>query len=206
VSAISPDVRIRQLVAARDLRAAATEAIQYLGPDVLRFLRSLLRDEDEAGDAFSQFAESLWRDLGSFRGDAPLRNWAFRLAYHAAISLKRQAWRRYRRRLTTGEVMRIAEELRTKTYERVERQRSAMDQLCEALSIEERMLLNLRIEQNLSWAEIADVMAASGTPVDPATLTKRFERLKAKLTLLAKEHGFTSWGKRRNTPRRAKGR
>ena len=48
----------------------------------------------------------------------------------------------------------------------------------------------LRIDQQLSWSEVAEVMAAEGTTVDPATLMKRFERIKARLGELARERGL----------------
>jgi RNA polymerase sigma-70 factor, ECF subfamily len=169
---------------------AATAAIRGLGPQVLRYLRSLLRDEEAARDAFSQFAENLWKGLPALRDDASLRGWAFRLAFNAALNLRDEAWRRRGRRLLTGEASQLAEEVRTKTVVRVERQRQALDTLRDALSIEDRSLLALRIDQELSWAEIADAFAAEGKPVEPVTLMKRFERLKERLGRLARERGL----------------
>src|SRR5512144_9089 len=157
--------RIRERTVAGDLDVASTEALRALGPSVLRYLRSMLRDEDAAVDAFSQFAENLWKGLASFRWDASLRTWAFRLAYNAALNLREEAWRRRARPFATGEASRIAEEVRTKTVIRVERQRQALDTLREALTDDERSLLALRIDQGLSWAEIAAIVSSEGAPV-----------------------------------------
>jgi RNA polymerase sigma-70 factor, ECF subfamily len=187
---IPVETRVRELVAAGDLDTAATEAIRGLGPQVLRYLRSLLREESAATEAFSQFAENLWKGLPGFRGDASLRTWAFRLAFHAALNLREEAWRRRGRRLATGEASKIADEVRTKTVVRVERQRQALDKLRESLSDEDRSLLVLRIDQALSWAEIADVLSAEGRRVEAATVTKRFERVKERLAKMAKEQGL----------------
>lgn len=184
------DQRIRERAAAGDLDAAATDALRALGPSVLRYLRSMLRDEDAAVDAFSHFAENLWRGLGTFRWDASLRTWAFRLAYHAALNVRDEAWRRRARPFATGEASRIAEELRTKTVIRVERQRRALDALRESLTDEERALLALRVDQGLSWTEIAGVLSPDGKPADPNTLTKRFERLKERLAQMARAQGL----------------
>jgi RNA polymerase sigma-70 factor, ECF subfamily len=184
------EARVRELAHAGDLAGAATEAIRGLGPDVLRYLRSILRDEDAAREAFSQFAENLWKGLPGFRGDASLRGWAYRLALHAALNLREEAWRRRGRRLATDEASRIAADVRTRTAVRLERQHRALDELREALSIEDRSLLSLRIDQELSWGEIAAVLARDGRPADPAALMKRFERLKARLARLAKAKGL----------------
>jgi len=130
------EVRIGELLAAGDRPGAATAAIQEFGPPVLRYLRSMLRDEDDASDAFSIFAENVWRG----------------------------------RRFFTGEASALAEEIRTRSHVKVERQRQALDKLRESLDAEEVSLLALRIDQRLSWAEIAEVLSADGEPVEPAAL------------------------------------
>jgi RNA polymerase sigma-70 factor, ECF subfamily len=184
------EARVRALAAAGGGDGGATAAIRALGPAVLRYLRSLLRDEDEAREAFSAWAEKLWHGLAAFRWDASLRAWAFRLAHNAAANLRDEAWRRHRARLATGEASRLADEVRTRTAVRVERQRQALDALRESLTLDERSLLALRVDQELSWADIAEVLAAEGERVDPATLMKRFERLKARLARLARDEGL----------------
>ncbi len=182
--------RVRELLEAGDLDGAATQAIRGLGPQVLRYLRSLLRDEAAATEAFSQFAENLWRGLPGFRAEASLRTWAFRLAFNAAVNLREEAWRVRGRRLVTGEASRIADEIRTRTASRVERQRQALEKLRQALSVEDRSLLVLRIDQGLSWAEIAEVLSAEGRRVQVAAVTKRFERVKERLAKMARDEGL----------------
>ena len=182
--------RIEQLLADGDRPGAATEAIRTLGPEVLRYLRSLLRNEGDAQDAFSQFAENLWRGIGTWRGEGSFRAWTFRLAWNAAINMRNEAWRRRGRRLVTAEVSALADEVRTRSSLRVERQRQALDRLRETLTDEEVSLLALRIDQELSWAEIAQVFASGGEPVEAATLMKRFERLKDRLGEMARDQGF----------------
>jgi RNA polymerase sigma-70 factor (ECF subfamily) len=182
--------RVRALLAAGDPAKAATEAIRGLGPQVLRYLRSLLRDEAAATEAFSIFAENLWKGLPGFRGEASLRGWAFRVAHHAAMNLQDDVWRKRGRHLATEEASRLADEVRTRTVVRVERQRQALDKLRQALSVEDRSLLALRVDQGLSWGEIAEALAAEGEAVEPATLMKRFERLKEKLARMAREQGL----------------
>ena len=184
------DGRIRDLLAVDDRPAAATAAIQEFGPPVLRYLRSLLRDEDDASDAFSVFAENVWRGLPTWRGEGSLRAWTFRLAWNAAMNLKNEAWRRRGRRFFSGEASALAEEIRTRSHVKVERQRHVLDKLRESLDAEDISLLALRIDQKLSWAEIAEVAGTDGQRVEPAALMKRFERLKARLAKMAKDQGL----------------
>jgi RNA polymerase sigma-70 factor (ECF subfamily) len=186
----SLESRVQQLIDAGNVSAAATEALRTLGPEILRFLRSVLRDEEDAADAFSHFSENLWRGLSSFRRQSALRTWAFRIAWNSALNLRNEAWRRHGRRFVTGEASAIAEEIRTKTAVRVERQRSALDKLRESLSPEEQSLLALRLDREFSWEEIAEILSAGGQPVQPLTLMKRFERLKKRLAEMLKKQGI----------------
>lgn len=173
--------RLQALVDAGDVSGAATEALRALGPEILRYLRSVLRDEEDAADAFSHFAESLWKGLSTFRWQSSLRTWAFRIAWNAALTLRNDAWHRHGRRFATGEASAIAEEIRTKTVVRVERQRDGLEKLRETLSPEDQSLLALRLDREFSWEEIAEILSASGEPVQALTLMKRFERLKKRL-------------------------
>ena len=191
IDRVGPEERVQELLAAGDLRGAATATIRDIGPEVLRYLRTLLRDEDLAGEAFSSFAERLWKGLPGYRGEASLRSWALRMAWNAAANVRDEAWRRLGRRLRSGELSALAEELRTRTAVRVERQRLALERLRQALSDEEQTLLILRIDQGLSWAEVAHVLASEGgDPPDLNVLAKRFERIKLRLARMARDQGL----------------
>lgn len=178
-------------MSAGDARAAASEAIRGLGPQVLRYLRSLLQNEGDAADAFSLFGERLWKGIPGFHWDAPLHTWAYRLAWSAAVDVVNQAWRRKGRRLGTSEASRLAAEVRTHSAVRIERQRRIVHRMCDALSAEDRSLLVLRIENELSWEEIAAILSTDGRrPLRPNTIVKRFERIRERLATIAKDQGL----------------
>lgn len=187
---VTIEERIRELLAAGDQRGAVTELLRTYGPRILGYLQALLRDEADASDAFSSFAEHAWRGLPAFRFQSSLKTWCFKLAWNAALNLKDEAWRRRGRRFETGEASRLAEEIRTKTGVRVERQKAALEALRAELTDEEQTLLVLRLDQQLTWDEIADVMAREASAPDAATLRKRYERLKEKLARLVKARGL----------------
>ncbi|ABS27313.1 RNA polymerase sigma factor [Anaeromyxobacter sp. Fw109-5] len=189
-AAASVQQSVQQLVDAGDVSAAATAALRALGPEILRFLRSVLRDEEDAADAFSHFAERLWRGLSSFEGRSSLRTWAFRIAWNSALSIRNDAWHRRGRRFATGEASALAEEIRTKTVVRVERRRDAFEKLRRALSAEDQSLLALRLDRGFSWEEVAEIMSAGGEPVQALTLMKRFERIKKRLAEMVKKQAL----------------
>jgi RNA polymerase sigma-70 factor (ECF subfamily) len=183
--------RVRELLSLRDQRSAADAAIRGLGPAIIRYMRSSLRDEALAADAFSEFAEDLWQGLQQFRGDASLKTWAYRLAWHAVLRVRNDAWQRRRRPLGDSPASVLAEQVRTKTPQKRERRARALDALRARLSLEDQSLLALRIDQGLPWADIALVVAASGTPVEVDALMKRFQRLKERLAEAARLERLT---------------
>jgi RNA polymerase sigma-70 factor, ECF subfamily len=180
---------VQGLLARGEEKEAATAALRALGPEVLGYLEKVLGDPDDARDVLQQFAEDLWAWLPSYRGGS-LRAAAYRIAWHAAARFRREAWRRKRERMRTTMASRMAasmtspeSRLATSPQDRLERLRASLDP-------EERTLLILRVDRELSWNEVAEVLSGEGDPVDSAAVRKRFERVKDKLARLAKEEGL----------------
>jgi RNA polymerase sigma-70 factor (ECF subfamily) len=187
---MSTDDDIAKLVARGAIDDAATLLIEERGPEIIGYLRSVLRDEGAAGDAFSAFCERVWRGLPGFRGEASLRSWCYRIAWNAALSLRKDVHRRRHDRLHTSMASQLAGRIFTTAVKR-ERESSALDRLKARLDGEEQTLLTLRVDRQLSWSEIADVFAAEdGTRPQEAALRKRFERLKDKLASAARDEGL----------------
>jgi RNA polymerase sigma-70 factor (ECF subfamily) len=183
--------RILTLLDGGDISGAATEALRGYGPQVLGYLTAVLRDEDDAHDVFSQFAEDLWRGLPGFRRESAIRTWAFRLAWHAASRYARDPYRKRHRPILSTEASRIAAEVRStmSTYAPGGRADKLM-KLRESLDPEEQTLLILRVDKAMPWEDVAQVLGADGEAATPAALRKRFERLKEKLGRLAREQGL----------------
>lgn len=184
------EAQVRALLAEGRTEEAATVALRSYGPQILRYVHSILGNDDDAREAFSQWAENLWRGLATFEGRAPFRIWAYRIAWNAACDLRKQPWRMRRRRLSTAAASRIADTIATSTGERLERRRQELAALRESLSLDDRALAALRIDQGLSWAECAAALSVDGREVKVNTVTKRFERIKERLGRLAKKRGL----------------
>jgi RNA polymerase sigma-70 factor (ECF subfamily) len=186
---LSLEEQVKDLLARGDGKGAATVVLRALGPEVLGYLENVLGDPDDARDVFQRFAEDLWTWLPSHRGGS-LRAACYRIAWHAAARFRREAWRRRRERMRTTMASRIAasitspeSRLATSPHDRLERLRASLEP-------EEKTLLILRLDRELSWSEVAEVLSSEGSPVDAAAVRKRFERVKDKLAKLAREQGL----------------
>jgi RNA polymerase sigma-70 factor (ECF subfamily) len=185
------EAEIRHLHETRDLPATAAAILRGYGPAVLRYLLGLARDEDRADDVFSQFCEDLWRGLPEFRGDSSVRLWVYTLAWHAWLRAERDAFRRRGRPLLTEEMSRLAAEVRSTTAVHLKSEaKDAIARLREQLSPVEQSLLVLRVDRELSWAEVSAVMSTPEDPLDARAAAKRFQRVKEKLRALATEAGL----------------
>ena len=61
--ATDDEQELRRAWEAGDLRAVATLALERYGPEILGVLSVQLRSTADAADAFSLFAEDLWKGL-----------------------------------------------------------------------------------------------------------------------------------------------
>jgi RNA polymerase sigma-70 factor (ECF subfamily) len=182
------EARVGALLERGEVDEAATAALEAIGPSILGFLGSLL-EEDDARDAFSTFAEDLWRGLPGFRFECSLRAWSYRVARSAASRLRDTAWHRRAQRLPTSMASRLAASIADSTQIPGGR-RQALRRLRASLDPDDQQLLSLRLDRELEWEELAELLSAEGAPVTSAALRKRFERLKERLGRMAQDAGL----------------
>lgn len=184
------------LLAAGDARGATSWVVQAYGNEVCGYVLSLVRDPDDAADAFAAAAELLFTGILQFRREASLRTWFYSIARHAAFADKRRAARA--RGEPLGELAEVLEAaVRTATLQyRKSEVKDALGALRDTLTAEDRELLVLRVDRNLSWSDVALVLLG-GADQDPAALKreaararKHFERVKERLRELAGEAGL----------------
>ena len=186
---------IRDHCAAGRFSEATTAAIEGYGPEVFGYLTAAARDELDADEAFSVFCERVWRGLPAFRFDASVRTWAYRIARNALCDQARAP--HHKRKVVTPsaspELARLAQEVRSATRPYLQTEAKAqIARLRESLDEDDRTLLILRVDRNLGWNAIAQVMFSEEDDLPDAelrkraaALRKRFERIKGRLRRLA---------------------
>jgi RNA polymerase sigma-70 factor (ECF subfamily) len=188
---------VRTLCEKGDMGAAVERTLQGYGRELLRLMHSVLHQPDLARDAFSLFCENLLKGLPGFRWESSLRTWSYRLARNACYQVMHTPSAREQ----PMSISALPDQVQQHRSETSPWQRTSVKerfrQLREKLKPEERMLLMLRVDQRLSWTEIARVMEEGGEPVTAAALPKRaaalrqqFQRLKTHLRELAEQEGL----------------
>jgi RNA polymerase sigma-70 factor (ECF subfamily) len=188
--------RIAGLLAAGDLRAAATTTVEGYGPEVLGFLVTFFGNEDDASEAFAQACEDLWTGLGGFERRSSLRTWFYTLARHAASRLRRSPARRPARHVPLTEAADVAERVRSETLPHLRTDvKDRFASIRNALEEDDRALLVLRVDRGMSWNDIAKVHSASDAPDEEvarvgARLRKRFQFVKDEIRTRARKAGL----------------
>jgi RNA polymerase sigma-70 factor (ECF subfamily) len=196
------DDAIRRAFDAGDLELAATRALETHGSEILSFLVARLRSMSEGQEAFSMFAEDLWRGLPAFGWRCSVRTWAYSLARNAANRHVVVAQRRPERNLALSQHASVSQAVeRVRSATQIHQRTDVKDRvraLREQLEPDDQMLLLLRVDRDLSWRDTAIAMC-SETDLDDAAiereavkLRKRFERVKADLRRMAEEAGLLS--------------
>ena len=172
---------LEALICARQLDKAATRALESYGPELYGFLVSYLGSESDAADVFSQVGEDLWKGLPSFGLGCSVRTWLYVLARHAAARFRRSPWNR---RTGDSRLEGLVELARTRTKPWLRTDvKDRFRALRESLDPDDRSLLVLRVDRDLSWEEVARVTLGVERP-DESVLARETDRLRKRYQLL----------------------
>jgi len=187
------DRELRVMLADGHVERATELAIRTYGPELVGWLCSILTSEADAQDAFSRASEELWRSLQRFDGRCSIRTWCYMLARHAASHVRSRP-RNAREVLVSHvpSVLGAVTHVWNTTKQGQQRAADVYAQIRAELDDEDQTLLVLRVDRNLGWKEIAQVLLDEASDADAverkaATLRKQFERVKERLRALAAE-------------------
>jgi RNA polymerase sigma-70 factor, ECF subfamily len=194
------EARVRSYHARAEMRQAVTVLLEAYGRELLGFLITRLRDHDAAREVFGDFAEDLWKGFPVFRWECSARVWCYTLARHAASRFLQKARARSARNVplsSAGPLSEIAERVHTETSIALRTEtKSRISQLREQLPVDDQTLLILRVNRQLRWEEIAQIMLfdrvadAAELKAGSTKLRKRFQLAKEKLRRMALEAGI----------------
>lgn len=179
---------LREAWDAKAFDRAATLALDRYGSELLGYLHAMARPPLDADELFSELCERLWKNLPDFLWKSSLRTWSYVIARNLLRSGIRTA-RGPRGRvhaLQSSDYSKVADRVRSTTPPHVRtRAKDRLQQIREALDPDDQSLLILRVDRNMSWGTIAEVLAdpddERSTAQRSAALRKRFERLKERL-------------------------
>jgi RNA polymerase sigma-70 factor (ECF subfamily) len=190
---------VRTLCESGDTARATHAVILGLGPEIHTFLHGLLRAEHDADEVFSLWSERVLLGIGAFAWGCSLRTWSYAIARNLASNYRRgQQRRRVLPGADTEQIERLEQHVRSQTRPHLRTEsKDKLARIRETLPPDDRTLLVLRVDRELDWNAIAQVMSDNADALAPADLAreaqrlrKRFQLVKEKLVTLARQQGF----------------
>lgn len=175
---------------------AVSAALKLYGAEVYGLLLGLCRKREDAEDAFSLFAEGLWRSLATFEWKCSLRTWAYVIARRSAHDVGRKARRPHVGLSDAGEVSALVARIRTETapFQKTD-VKNRIAALRATLPEDDQLLLILRLDRDLAWEDLARVFIGEDAEAEvlkreSARLRKRFQLVKDRLVELGRKEGL----------------
>lgn len=194
------EAAIREALQQRDFEAVVELALDAHGKALTAFVRSRVPSPTDAEEVMAEVTAALWVVLPELQLHTSMRGYLFQMARHAVHRHLGRDVRRARQAIPLDDValgVLGPEALRTATPPHLQTANKDLVALLRAaLSAEEQTLLQLRVDQDLAFREIAQVMAAEGEALDDQALTreaarwrKRYQLTKERLRQLVAEAG-----------------
>ncbi len=179
------DDDIRMLAEAGRLSEAATAVLERHGPGVLGYLHAIAASASESEELFSEVCERLWTRLPTFAWTGSIRTWMYVTARNLLVDTRRKQKRRPAVPLSRAPELAAVVRTSTAVYRKTN-VKDALSRLRAELDPEDRTLLILRVDRQMAWQDVAEVIAGPEASADDrkraaARLRKRFERLKDRI-------------------------
>lgn len=189
------EAQIEVALDAHDHQEAVRLAVVHYGPEVMSFLAAVHGSQEQATEVFADASADLVRTVAQFERRCSFRTWFYALARNASHRYFDDTFRKKRTSLSQAPELEAA--IRTATAEYLKTEwKDRLRKMREELAPEDRAILILRVDRQMSWSEVAEVMSREGTnrAADAARWRKRFERIKDKLRQDAVRSGWLDGG------------
>ncbi|WP_019913671.1 RNA polymerase sigma factor [Paenibacillus sp. HW567] len=150
-------------------REAFATIIRAFEKQIYTYCYYILRNREEAEDAVQEVFVKVYRELRRYEERVSFSAWLYKVAYHHCLDQIRKRKRRNR-------LLSLYKEQRPNAYYNLKDDDPFQKLLIDELTAEERNLLILKVVEQYSFEEMGQIMECN-----PATLRKKFERLRKKL-------------------------
>jgi RNA polymerase sigma-70 factor (ECF subfamily) len=164
---------------ARGDRPAMNRLYGLLEAPVYRFALARLNDPAAAGDVLNETMIQLWREAGRFRGDSKVLTWALGIAFRRTMDRLRTADSAAVGEAEPAPPRGVAGDM-TVVLERMDDPRRVRDAV-RRLSATQRAALHLAFHEDLSYAEMAQVLGCQEGQVE-AKVVRAKQALKRELS------------------------
>jgi RNA polymerase sigma-70 factor (ECF subfamily) len=187
----SIELAVREHHGCGNFKLAAEVAVHAYGQEMFRFVRAQLVDIDQANEASAELWSEIWRALPGFQWRSSFRTWAYVLARRVVIRLTTRVRRGHELPLSNTQISQLEAQLRTSIWYLRDDARTWLAEIRANLLPDERALLFMRVDQNLSWQQTAEILLErEPNAQELAAVRKKFSRLTSRLREEARISGL----------------
>lgn len=151
------------------------------GEGVYRLCKAYVGQTADLDDVHQEALINIWRSLKSFRGEAKITTWIYRITVNTAITYRRKSAKKIGLESSVDDYTHLTENTREREEKQNQEERyRQLSQAIATLKPDQRIIIGLFLE-DLSYKEIADVIGKDTNYVGVKLL-----RIKEKLSKLMK--------------------
>lgn len=140
----------------------------------------MLKNREEAEDALQEIFIKLYRSIQKYEHQVSFSSWLYKIAYYHCMDM-------FRKKSRQKKTLSLQKEIQELAHQHLKENISEVEQLLMSLKVEEKHLVLLRAVEQYSFEEIGQIMECK-----PATLRKKYERIRKKLIREKKSKGGTT--------------
>ena len=186
---MSNEVAIFAALDAGDRAAALRAGLEAYGGELLSFLGAVHGSREEAAEVFARACADLVRAMSAFRRGSSFRTWMYAVARNASRHHREDEKRHRHGALSDAPEIAALVHTTTEAFFKTD-WKDKFRALRDSLEPDDRALLVLRVDRQMAWDEIAEVLDGEPSAKRAAALRKRFERIKRTLRERAIEAGL----------------
>lgn len=140
----------------------------------------MLKNREEAEDALQEIFIKLYRSIQKYEHQVSFSSWLYKIAYYHCMDM-------FRKKSRQKKTLFLQKEIKELEHQQLQENIPEVEQLLMSLKVEEKHLVLLRAVEQYSFEEIGQIMECK-----PATLRKKYERIRKKLIREKKSKGGTT--------------
>lgn len=140
----------------------------------------MLKNREEAEDALQEIFIKLYRSIQKYEHQVSFSSWLYKIAYYHCMDM-------FRKKSRQKKTLFLQKEIQELEHQHLQENIPEVEQLLMSLKLEEKHLVLLRAVEQYSFEEIGQIMECK-----PATLRKKYERIRKKLIREKKSRGGTT--------------
>lgn len=151
---------VKQLKNPKQRREAFEQTIHAFSEQLYWQIRRMVISHDDANDILQNTLIKAWLNLDSFRGDAHIYTWFFRIATNETLTFLRK--QKLQQNISIDEVdTSLLEKLESPEYFSGDRAQKKLQAALLTLPDKQRMVFNLKYFQEMRYEEIAEILNTS---------------------------------------------